>query len=112
MLKKELKVIFIDLKLQYAFDELGRGNYNEKKLNKSILDAINELKINPSRFTKIQKKKWPKEYIKKFKITNLWKYDLPNGFRLIYTIKENEVEIISIILEWFNHKKYERKFGY
>ncbi|MBT4191882.1 MAG: hypothetical protein HOE11_01105 [Candidatus Diapherotrites archaeon] len=112
MLKKKLEVTFIDLKLQSVFDKLALGNYNEKKLNKSILDAINELKLDPKRFIKIQKKKWPKEYIQKFKITNLWKYDLPHGFRLIYTIKENEVEIISIILGWFSHKKYERKFGY
>ncbi len=41
----------------------------------------------------------PKEYIKKYKIDNLWKYNLPNAWRLLYTIKGNEVMIVSVILE-------------
>lgn len=45
-------------------------------------------------------------------LTNLWKYDLPDAWRLIYTIKEDEIKILSIILEWFDHKEYERKFNY
>jgi len=50
--------------------------------------------------------------IKKYKISNLWKYDLTNGWRLIYTIESDEIRIISIILEWFDHKNYEKRFGY
>ena len=31
----------------------------------------------------------------------------------LYTItSENEVQLVSAILEWFNHKDYERKFRY
>lgn len=30
----------------------------------------------------------------------------------MYTVKEDPVEIISIILEWLDHKNYERRFGY
>ena len=40
------------------------------------------------------------------------KYNLPNAWRLAYTLKGNEVEIISIILEWFDHEGYEKRFGY
>ena len=36
--------------------------------------------------------------MKKFGINNLWKYDLPNSWRLIYTIKTNEVMILNVIL--------------
>ncbi|MFT4309184.1 MAG: hypothetical protein ACMXYL_01710 [Candidatus Woesearchaeota archaeon] len=50
--------------------------------------------------------------IRNYRITNLWKYDLPSGWRLIYTIKTDEVMIISVILEWFSHKDYERRFNY
>ena len=53
------------------------------------------------------------EYVQKYGINNLWKYDLPRGWRLLYTVTaDNEVELISAILEWFDHKDYERKFGY
>ncbi len=61
---------------------------------------------------KIPKKLWPAEYIKSYNITNLWKYNLPNAWRLIYTIKEDEVMILNVILEWFDHKGYEKRFGY
>jgi hypothetical protein len=50
--------------------------------------------------------------VKEYGITNLWKYDLPNAWRLIYTIKEDEVTILNVILEWFDHKEYGRRFKY
>jgi hypothetical protein len=62
--------------------------------------------------TKIKKKLWPKGYKQKFGITNLWKYDLPNAWRIIYTIETDEVMIVSIILEWFSHKDYKKRFKY
>src|SRR3989338_2034692 len=61
---------------------------------------------------KIKKQLWPKEYIKQYGITNLWKYDLPNAWRLIYTIESDEVKIMGIVLEWFTHKEYEKRFNY
>ena len=48
----------------------------------------------------------------KYEIDNLWKYDLPNGWRLIYAVQKNEIIVISIVIEWLNHKDYERKFKY
>jgi len=107
-----MAVIFVNPKTQTEFDELSKGSYEDKELHSFILRAICDLKTDPKVFIKIPKKKWPKEYVREYKVTNLWKYDLPNGWRLIYTIKENEVDILSVIFEWFSHKKYERKFGY
>ena len=54
-----------------------------------------------------------KEYQNKYgPLTNLWKYNLPNAWRLIYTIKRDEVVVLSIVLEWMDHKEYEQKFNY
>jgi len=110
--KKQMNVIFANPTLQTEFDKLLLGTHEDKELHSFILRAIGDLKSNPREFIKIPRKLWPREYVKEFNTTNLWKYDLPNGWRLIYTIKENQVEILSVILEWFSHKKYERKFGY
>ncbi len=61
----------------------------------------------------IPKRLFPKEYIQQYGITNLWKYDLPNAWRLLYTVTaENEVSLISALLDWFNHKEYKKKFKY
>ncbi len=60
----------------------------------------------------IPKRLIPKEYKQRYGINNLWKYNLPNAWRLVYSITGNEVEIIAILLEWFDHKDYERRFKY
>ena len=106
---KPSKVIFINQKLEKTYKKLK----NDDPLKKHISSAIKE--INKNAFSGIQfpKRLIPKFYVKKYKINNLWKYDLPRGWRLLYTISpQNEVEIISAILDWFDHKNYENKFNY
>ncbi|MFH1834899.1 MAG: hypothetical protein ABH851_01785 [Methanobacteriota archaeon] len=111
-MNKERHVGFITKKLKVEFDSLNKGKPGDKQLYGFINRAIDDLKENPTCGIKIPKKLWPKTYIKKYNITNLWKYDLPNGWRLIYTIETDEIMIVAIILEWFDHKKYEKRFNY
>jgi len=54
----------------------------------------------------------PLRYIKKYEVKNLWKYNLSKGWRLLYSIESEELIIVSIILEWLNHKEYEKRFKY
>lgn len=58
--------------------------------------AIEDLKENPLVGIKIPSRLWPIEYRRKFGINNLRKYDLPNAWRLIYTLIGNEIEIVSV----------------
>ncbi len=106
-MKKETFVAFISNKLKEEFESL-----KDEKLHKFIDRAIDDLKQNSSCGVKIPKKIWPKTYIQKYKITNLWKYNLPDAWRLIYTIDSDKIKIVNIILEWFNHKEYEKRFKY
>ena len=87
-------------------------NFRHKKPYSFIKRAIKDLGEDSNSGTKIPKKLWPKDYIQDYQVTNLWKYDLPNAWRLIYTIEVGEIKIVNIILEWFNHKDYEKKFRY
>jgi|SRR3989344_3367724 len=106
---KPSKVKFISEKLEMAFNSL----LDEDPIKKSIINAVKDLKQNAFSGIQIPKRLFPKEYILKYHISNLWKYDLPKGWRILYTItSENEVQLVSAILEWFNHKDYERKFRY
>lgn len=109
---KSIYVTFISKKLESEFESLKKGKIQDNKLYSFMDRAINDLKKDPTSGTKIQKRIWPKIYIKKYGINNLWKYDLPNGWRVIYTVKTDEVMILNVILEWFDHKKYERRFKY
>jgi len=106
------KVAFANSLISDSLERLNTGSFEERKLYELINIAMDNMLQDPFRYTKIQREKWPREYVVKYNITNLWKYNLPNGWRLIYTIRGSEVEIISVILEWFSHKEYERKFGY
>ncbi len=109
---KPIYVAFASSKLEKDFEKLKEGKFEDKQLYSFIERAIDDLKKNPMCGVKIPRKLWPKGYIKNYKIKNLWKYDLPDGWRLIYSIFEDKLMIINLILEWFPHKKYEKRFGY
>lgn len=112
MIDKIKLVSFANIGLKEAFLELKKGKFEEKNLYEFINRAIDDLKINPFSGIRVPKSLWPKRYIKDYNITNLWKYDLPNAWRLTYTLIGDEVKIISMILEWYDHKGYERRFSY
>ncbi len=111
-MKKQISVAFITKKLKSNFELLKEGKFEDKQLYQLINKSIDNLKKNPTSGIKIPKKIWPRIYIKRYGITNLWKYDMPNAWRLLYTIETNEIRIVSIILEWMNHKDYEKRFNY
>lgn len=101
--------MFISQELEEEFESLPENDVTKKAIRR----AIEDLKQNAFWGIQIPKKLIPQEYINKYNAENLWKYDLPNGWRLLYTINvENKVELISAILEWFDHKDYERRFQY
>ena len=111
-MKREVQVGFAEEKTKDAFFALKEGKGEGRKLYDSLDRAIDDLKGDPECGVRIPKKLWPKKYVRKYRINNLWKYDLPNGWRLTYTITKDEIKVIAIVLEWFDHKGYERRFKY
>jgi len=85
---------------------------NIEKLQNEINDAKKLLKEDCCIGNKIQKNLWPKKYIQKYDIKNLWRYELQQGYRLIYTIISDGNNISSILLDLFNHTDYEKLFKY
>lgn len=112
MMDKPVNVAFISQKLKGQFESLNSGKFEDQQLYKFIDRALDDIKKDPTCGIKIPKKLWPREYVQSYGITNLWKYDLPNAWRLIYTLESDEVRIVGIVLEWFSHKDYEKKFNY
>ena len=108
---KAINIIFIDDKLKQAFESLAEGKYKDRELYDSINKAIDKLKADPTCGIHIPKRLLPKDY-DKYTLTNLWKYNLPKAWRLTYTIEADEIRILAIILEWMDHKNYERRFNY
>ena len=106
------RVVFADEKLERAFHKLKDSKTEDKILYKWLNRAFDDLRENALCGTQIPKRLIPKDYIRKYGIDNLWKYDLPKAWRLIYSVGKEKVIIISIIVEWLDHKGYQRKFKY
>lgn len=106
------EIVFADEKLKQTFDKLKDSKTEDRQLYELLKRAFEDIENNPSGFIHIPRNLIPKEYKQKYGIDNLWKYDLPNGWRLLYSLSREKVLLLAIILEWMDHKNYERRFGY
>ncbi len=106
------KVVFADKSLEDAILKLRDGKTEDMELHATISNAIRQIEENAFCGVQIPKKLIPKEYLKRFGVDNLWKFDLEKGWRLLYSIKRQETLVTSILLEWMNHKHYERRLKY
>lgn len=103
------RVQFANEKIKAAFDKLSKTDSN---LYKFVLRAFKDIEKNAFCGIQVPKKLIPKEYLKKFNVRNVWKYNLPGAWRLIYSIEGRNLTVFSIVLEWIDHKTYERRFKY
>jgi Txe/YoeB family toxin of Txe-Axe toxin-antitoxin module len=106
------EINFADDKLKKLLEKLRYSKTEDRELYKWITRALKDLENDAFSGTQISKRLIPKVYQTNFKVDNLWKYDLPKAWRLLYTIKRDQVNVISIILEWMSHKEYEIRFRY
>ncbi len=98
---------FADAAIKKAFEKTKDA---DKNLYKHLAIAFDDIQGNAFCGIQVPKKLIPKKYRH---LDNLWKYNLPDAWRLIYTIKSpDKVEVISVILDWMDHKNYERLFKF
>ena len=106
---KSEKVIFVDEELEKAFNELS----DQDQLKKAIKRAVQDIQQDAFCGRQVKKKLIPREISQKYNVNNLWIYNLPSAWRLIYAItRSEEIKIIAAILDWMDHKDYDRRFGY
>ncbi|MBU0761056.1 MAG: hypothetical protein KJ600_06100 [Nanoarchaeota archaeon] len=106
---KSEKVVFFDEDLEKAFENLSEAD----PLKKALKKAVKDIGTNVFCGRNVKKKLIPKEFIQKYSINNLWIYNLPSAWRLLYAITPSEeAKIIAAILDWMSHKDYERLFRF
>lgn len=107
-LSKEAKEVFIYL------NQESKNSKVERSILKSILQKSELIKSNFQYGDPIAKKLIPEEYVKKYGITNLFRVELPNFWRMLYSVEEGEtqIEIIAFVLDIIDHKDYDKKFKY
>ncbi len=103
LLKGQAKEAYIDLK--------KRSDKEAQILLRSVERMMDILKDNPQFGNPIKKDLIPDSF-KKQGITNLYRAELSNFWRMIYTLEGNQVEIFLFILSIVDHKEYNKLFGY
>ena len=95
---------------QVVGEEVKKGTTNSEnhQLLKSIQQKIELLKANPTYGAAVPKRLIPKD----LPIDNLWVVDLTGYWRMLYTLKGEAVQILCIVLQIVDHKKYDKFFGY
>ena len=83
---KEFNDDYAKLKVRAA-----SGNGEAKYILKLLEETTKTLENNREAGEHIQRNLWPKEYVRKYEITNLWKINLDSNWRLIYTIDGNKI---------------------
>jgi len=101
LLKGQAKESYLKLKKENVHPSVFRSIENKKEL----------LKKNPQYGEPIAKRKIPKSLLKEG-IQNLYRVELADRWRMLYTIEGNKVEILLFVLKILNHKKYDKLFGY
>ena len=114
-MKKIRVILSSDAKEVYNY---LKGQATKSKIDRSILNAIKKkieiIKSNPHYGNPIAKSLIPKEYINKYEISNLFRIELPNYWRMLYSLIDGEtkIEIIAFVLDFLDHPTYNKKFGY
>jgi len=88
------------------------GSSFHQTLLRSINRARDLLKQNPFAGEQVQKRLIPGKYILKYDVDNLWRIELADRWRLIYTIAGDSLEIVNFVLDIFTHRDYDKVFGY
>ncbi|MBI2671635.1 hypothetical protein HYX16_01745 [Candidatus Woesearchaeota archaeon] len=108
---REVRVILKD-QAKESYLELKKRTDKESRSIINSIDRIKEiLKDNPQYGDPIRKELIPSE-LKKIGIQNLYRVELSNYWRMLYTIEGNTVEIFLFVLKVINHKEYDKLFGY
>jgi len=92
--------------------ESGKESSEEIQLLRSIKQKVDFIKDNPFYGNHIAKNLIPEEYKVKYKVTNLFRAELSQFWRMLYTLKGDEIEIVAFVLDIINHPAYDSKFGY
>jgi|WetSurMetagenome_2_1015567.scaffolds.fasta_scaffold1684410_1 hypothetical protein len=102
-------ISFIDGKKLEEYHGLSHGTSEERTLFTLINKKLDELEQDASAGKQVPRSNIPKQY-RDFE--NLWKIDLNSRWRLLYSIVTDEQGRITVIIDWLDHKEYEKLLGY
>jgi Txe/YoeB family toxin of Txe-Axe toxin-antitoxin module len=90
----------------------GITSSKEITLQSAILRMIELITSNPFYGENAKKALIPRAYVNQYDVTNIFIADLPDYWRLIYTLESDEIQIIAFVLDIFDPEEYNKKFGF
>ncbi|MBN2368371.1 hypothetical protein JXC34_05115 [Candidatus Woesearchaeota archaeon] len=115
-MKKQVKLILskeAEEVYKYLVEQAPTSK-NERAILNALEKKIELIKANIHYGNPIEKDKIPGEYIINYDVRNLFRVELPNYWRMLYTLTndDSEIHIIAFVLDIIDHKEYNKKFGY
>ena len=111
MFGKEVRILLKDQAKEAYLELKKRNDKDSRTLLNSIERIFDILKTNPQFGDPIKKDLIPPEFIKSG-IKNVYRIELSNYWRMLYTLEGSKIEILVFILKIFDHKDYNKLFGY
>ncbi|MBW2976224.1 hypothetical protein KY347_02140 [Candidatus Woesearchaeota archaeon] len=95
-----------------AEGKAAKGKPTYSQLLSSVNNAIRNVKANPYYGDLIPRKYISKGVINRYGTDKIFRVELVGYWRLLYTLIGEEIRIIAFILEFMNHERYNKLFGY
>ncbi len=108
---KEVRIL-LKGQAKNSYFELKRRKDKESQIILNSIERIKPiLKDNPQFGDPIAKRLIPR-LLREKGIQNLYRVELSNYWRMLYTIEGSKVEIFLFVLNIVDHKDYNKLFGY
>ena len=112
-LSNEANKVYEELNKLVGEEKLkGVNSSFHQTLLRSIKRVSDLLKQNPFAGDQVPKRQAPGKYALKYDADNVWRIELADRWRMVYTITGDQVEIITFVMDIFDHREYDKVFGY
>jgi len=82
-----------------------------EQLLSSVNNALKNIKANPF-YGDLIPRKYLSKVADRYGTSKIFRVELIGYWRLLYTLIGDEISIIALILEYMDHDKYDKIFGY
>ena len=109
---EEAEKEYLKLQRAVAEGEKAKRKPTYEQLLTSINNALRNIKADYKYGDLIPRKHISKNTIQRYGTDKILRVELVGYWRLLYTIIGDEAKVIAFVLEYMDHKKYDKIFGY
>jgi len=104
------EIKFSNIETKNAFESLSDDDPRKEALKRAFENIEENPAIGRLVDGKAKNKKGIKKLLKKHEVSSIRIYNLPSAWRLLYSVQADQIGILAIILDWMDHKDYEKIF--